>query len=82
MWTSVKFLLFVGGLGGLPCGIDFGIIAVSMPYIRALGLYNDLQIGWIVGGVMLGGSVRDCPSGRKAVLWLQSRCRAYSWDGR
>lgn len=47
---SRPFLLLLGGLGGLLCGIDFGIIAVSMPYIRALMLYNDLQIGWIVGG--------------------------------
>ncbi len=37
------------------CGIDFGIIAVSLPYIRALAFYTDVQIGWIVGGVMLGG---------------------------
>ena len=59
-----KFLLLiVGGLGGLLCGIDFGIIAVSMPYIRALGLYNDLQIGWIVGGVMLGGIVSSATGG-------------------
>ena len=63
MRTSVNFLLFVGGLGGLLCGIDFGIIAVSMPYIRALGLYNDLQIGWIVGGVMLGGIVGSATGG-------------------
>ena len=27
------FLLAVGGLGGLLYGIDFGVIAVSMPYI-------------------------------------------------
>lgn len=55
MRRSVRFLLLVGGLGGLMCGIDFGIIAVSLPYIRALSLYTDAQIGWIVGGVMLGG---------------------------
>ena len=55
MRRSVRFLLLVGGLGGLMCGIDFGIIAVSLPYIRALSLYTDVQIGWIVGGVMLGG---------------------------
>ena len=44
-----------GGLGGLICGIDFGIIAVALTYMRALELYSDKQIGWIVGGVMLGG---------------------------
>ena len=63
MRNSVRFLLLVGGLGGLLCGIDFGIIAVSMPYIRALGLYNDLQVGWIVGGVMLGGIVGSATGG-------------------
>ena len=61
--ANTRFLLLVGGLGGLLCGIDFGIIAVSMPYIRALGLYNDLQIGWIVGGVMLGGIVGAATGG-------------------
>ena len=61
--VDTRFLLLVGGLGGLLCGIDFGIIAVSMPYIRALGLYNDLQIGWIVGGVMLGGIVGSATGG-------------------
>jgi len=30
------FLLAIGGLGGLLYGIDFGVIAVSMPYIKAL----------------------------------------------
>lgn len=63
MGRSVRFLLFLGGLGGLLCGIDFGIIAVSMPYIRALKLYSDLQIGWIVGGVMLGGIVGSATGG-------------------
>ena len=60
---TTSFLLFVGGLGGLLCGIDFGIIAVSLPYIRALKLYTDLQIGWIVGGVMLGGIVGSATGG-------------------
>ena len=39
-----------GGLDGLICGIDFGIIAVALPYMRAFELYSDKQIGWIVGG--------------------------------
>jgi len=77
MRRSVRFLLLVGGLGGLMCGIDFGIIAVSLPYIRALSLYTDVQIGWIVGGVMLGGifasAVGGCLCdrlGRRATLLL------------
>ena len=63
MFRSARFLLWVGGLGGLLCGIDFGIIAVSLPYIRALALYTDAQIGWIVGGVMLGGLVASAVGG-------------------
>ena len=77
MKSSVKFILFLGGLGGLLCGIDFGIIAVSIPYIRALKLYTDLQVGWIVGGVMLGGIVGSATGGvlcdrigRKTVISL------------
>lgn len=61
--NKVGFILFVGGLGGLLCGIDFGIIAVSLPYIRSLGLYTDLQLGSIVGGVMLGGIVASALGG-------------------
>ena len=57
-----------GGLGGLVCGIDFGIIAVAVPYIRALGLHSDVRIGWIVGGVMLGGMLASACGG-----WLCDR---------
>ena len=51
----MRRILTFGGLGGLICGIDFGIIAVAVPYIRSLRLYSDTQIGWIVGGVLFGG---------------------------
>ena len=63
MFKSVKYILFVGGLGGLLYGIDFGVIAASMPYIRALRLYTDAQLGWIVGAVMLGGIVASATAG-------------------
>lgn len=63
MFRSVRFLLWVGGLGGLLCGIDFGIIAVALPYVRSLALYTDAQVGWIVGGVMLGGLVASAVGG-------------------
>ena len=70
-----------GGLGGLVCGIDFGIIAVAVPYIRALQLYTDLQLGWIVGGVMLGGIVASACGGhlcdklgRRATIRLATLC--------
>ena len=70
-----------GGLGGLVCGIDFGIIAVAVPYIRALQLYTDLQLGWLVGGVMLGGIVASACGGhlcdklgRRATIRLATLC--------
>ena len=64
----IKRIYAFGGLGGLICGIDFGIIAVAVPYLRALGLYSDEQIGWIVGGVMLGGLFASACGG-----WLCDR---------
>ena len=70
-----------GGLGGLICGIDFGIIAVALPYIRALRLYTDAQIGWIVGGVMLGGIIASACGGfmcdrlgRRFVIRIATAC--------
>ena len=69
------------GLGGLICGIDFGIISVALPYMRALELYSDKQIGWIVGGVMLGGLIASgcggwlCDRlGRRATIRLATLC--------
>ena len=41
----MRRILIFGGLGGLICGIDFGIIAVAVPYIRSLRLYSDPQVG-------------------------------------
>ena len=57
------FLLAVGGLGGLLYGIDFGVIAVSMPYIKALKIYTDAEVSWIVGGVMFGGIIASATAG-------------------
>ena len=64
----VKFLLAVAGLGGLLYGIDFGVIAVSMPYIKALKIYTDAQVSWIVGAVMFGGIIASATAG-----WLCDR---------
>ena len=57
------FLLAVGGLGGLLYGIDFGVIAVSMPYIKALKIYSDAEVSWIVGAVMFGGILASATAG-------------------
>ena len=57
------FLLVIGGLGGLLYGIDFGVIAVSMPYIKALKIYTDAEVSWIVGAVMFGGILASATAG-------------------
>ena len=82
MKKSAEVLKFAfGGLGGLVCGIDFGIIAVAVPYLRALELYSDEQIGWIVGGVMLGGIIASACGGflcdrlgRRFVIRIATAC--------
>ena len=63
MKKSSFYLLAIGGLGGLLYGIDFGIIAVSMPYIKALKIYTDAEVSWIVGAVMFGGILASATAG-------------------
>ena len=58
-----RYLLVIAGLGGLLYGIDFGVIAVSMPYIKALKVYTDAQVSWIVGAVMFGGIIASATAG-------------------
>ncbi len=77
----MRRILTFGGLGGLICGIDFGIIAVAVPYIRSLCLYSDTQIGWIVGGVLFGGILASACGGflcdrlgRRAVIRVAAWC--------
>lgn len=77
----MRRILTFGGLGGLICGIDFGIIAVAVPYIRSLCLYSDAQIGWIVGGVLFGGILASACGGflcdrlgRRSVVRLATAC--------
>ena len=64
----MKLIMFVAGLGGLLYGIDFGVIAVSMPYIKALRIYTDAEVSWIVGAVMFGGIIASATAG-----WLCDR---------
>ena len=61
--AKTRFMLAIGGLGGLLYGIDFGVIAVSMPYIKALKIYTDAQVSWIVGAVMFGGILASATAG-------------------
>lgn len=77
----MRRILTFGGFGGLICGIDFGIIAVAVPYIRSLHLYSDAKIGWIVGGVLFGGILASACGGflcdrlgRRSVIRLAAAC--------
>lgn len=53
----------MAGLGGLLYGIDFGAIAAAMPYIKAMGVFTDAQVSWIVGAVMFGGILASLSAG-------------------
>ena len=66
MKRSTFFLLAVGGLGGLLYGIDFGVIAAAMPYLKTMGVFSDSQVSLIVGAVMLGGLVASLTAGQLA----------------
>ena len=59
----------MAGLGGLLYGIDFGTIAAAMPYIKALGMFSDAQVSWIVGAVLFGGILATVTAG-----FLCDRC--------
>ena len=61
--ARIKFLLAMAGLGGLLYGVDFGVIATAEPYLKALGIYSDGQIGLIVGAVLLGGILSSLSAG-------------------
>ena len=66
MKTSTRFLLVIGGLGGLLYGIDFGVIAAAMPYLKTRGVFSDSQVSLIVGAVMLGGLIASLTAGQLA----------------
>ena len=72
MKTSTWFLLVVGGLGGLLYGIDFGVIAAAMPYLKTMGVFTDSQVSLIVGAVMLGGLIASLTAGQLAE-WMGRR---------
>ncbi len=63
---SVKYILSIAGLGGLLYGIDFGVIAAASPYIKALGIYTDSELSWIVGAVLFGGIISSLTAGMLA----------------
>ena len=49
-----RYLLSMCGLAGLLYGIDVGLIASALPYIRATCAFTDVQLASIVSAVLLG----------------------------
>lgn len=64
--VGVPYLLSIAGLGGLLYGVDFGVIAAASPYIKALRLFSDAELSWIVGAVLFGGIVSSLTAGMLA----------------
>ena len=64
--VAVGYLLAIAGLGGLLYGVDFGVIAAASPYIKALRLFTDAELSWIVGAVLFGGIVSSLSAGMLA----------------
>ena len=55
---SIRFLLFIAGLGGLLYGIDVGIIAGALPYLKDTSAVLDAQkLSFIVAAVLLGSVI-------------------------
>src|SRR5271166_3802384 len=54
---SIRFLLFIAGLGGLLYGIDVGIIAGALPYLEATSGLDANQLSFIVAAVLLGSVI-------------------------
>ena len=70
---SVGYLLAIAGLGGLLYGIDFGVIAAASPYIKALRLFSDAELSWIVGAVLFGGLISSLSAGMLAERFGRKR---------
>ena len=70
---SIGYLLAIAGLGGFLYGIDFGVIAAASPYIKALRLFTDAELSWIVGAVLFGGIVASLTAGMLAERFGRKR---------
>ena len=71
--VSIRYLLAIVGLGGLLYGVDFGVIAAASPYIKALRLFTDAELSWIVGAVLFGGIVSSLTAGMLAERFGRKR---------
>lgn len=64
-----NFLLFaMCGLAGLVYGIDMGLIAAALPYIKATCGFTEPQLSSVVAAVMLG-----CIPGTMCAAWVAER---------
>ncbi len=76
-----RYLMVMAGLGGLIYGIDVGVIAAALPYIRNTSSYSSVQLGFIVGAVLWGsvlsslfaGSLAEF-FGRKKIIIASAFC--------
>ena len=76
-----RYLLIMAGLGGLIYGIDVGVIAAALPYIRNTANYNSWELGFIVGAVLWGSVVSSLFAGslsewlgRKKIIIASAFC--------
>lgn len=51
------FLFAMAGLSGLLYGIDIGVIAAALPYLKASTSFTDAQLSLVVGAVVMGAVV-------------------------
>ncbi len=61
-----RYLLIMAGLGGLIYGIDVGVIAAALPYVRNTSDYTSVQLGFIVGAVLWGSVLSSLFAGTLA----------------
>jgi MFS family permease len=70
---SVRFLLFIAGLGGLLYGIDVGIIAGALPYLESTAIHDwnlsAQQISFVVAAVLLGSVLSSLFAGMLSDLF-------------
>ncbi|MBR4654882.1 MAG: sugar porter family MFS transporter [Kiritimatiellae bacterium] len=63
-----RFLFAMCGLAGLLYGIDMGLIAAALPYIKATCDFTETQLSGIVAAVMLG-----CIPGTMCAAWVAEK---------
>src|ERR1017187_8770008 len=71
-------LLLVAGLGGLLYGIDVGIIAGALPYLKATSGLNANQLSFVVAAVLLGTAISSLFSGMLSDLFGRKRVMVFS----